>query len=147
MDGVRSGRPEARRAHHAAGIGVDTMNMESLRVENAGWFGTRTRGKEIGEESGVGILAAAKKIAACLLRFLARPRAASESLLRIEEKVSLGSKKMLFVVHCDGRRFLVATGAETVTSPIELLPERTSQLFSNHGKSTGRAKAKRESRG
>jgi flagellar biogenesis protein FliO len=44
--------------------------------------------------------------------------------LRIEEKLSLGPKKMLFLVKCSGKEFLVATGAETITSVVEVSQAR-----------------------
>jgi hypothetical protein len=46
-----------------------------------------------------------------------------ESALRIEEKLSLGPKKMLFLVHCKGRELLVATGTDSIVSMMELSSE------------------------
>jgi flagellar biogenesis protein FliO len=43
-----------------------------------------------------------------------------ESALRIEEKLSLGPKKMLYLVHCKGRELLIAAGADSIVSMMEL---------------------------
>lgn len=44
----------------------------------------------------------------------------TESLLRIEEKLVLGPKKTLYLVHCKGRDILIAAGADTIASMVEL---------------------------
>ena len=49
-----------------------------------------------------------------------------ESALRIEEKLSLGPKKMLYLVHCKGRELLIAAGADSVVSMMELSSETLS---------------------
>jgi flagellar biogenesis protein FliO len=49
-----------------------------------------------------------------------------ESALRIEEKLSLGPKKMLYLVHCKGRELLVAAGADSIVSMMELSAESLS---------------------
>ncbi len=49
-----------------------------------------------------------------------------ESALRIEEKLSLGPKKMLYLVHCKGRELLVAAGADSIVSMMELSSESLS---------------------
>jgi hypothetical protein len=46
----------------------------------------------------------------------------AEPVLRVEEQLTLGPKKMLFLVHCSGRQFLVATGADTIVSMVEIRP-------------------------
>ena len=46
-----------------------------------------------------------------------------ESALRVEEKLSLGPKKMLYLVHCNGRELLVAAGADSIVSMMELSSE------------------------
>jgi flagellar biogenesis protein FliO len=43
-----------------------------------------------------------------------------ETALRIDEKLSLGPKKTLFLVACSGKQFLVATGADTIVSMVEV---------------------------
>ena len=54
-----------------------------------------------------------------------------ESALRIEEKLSLGPKKMLYLVHCKGRELLIAAGADSVVSMMELSPERSLESLSD----------------
>ena len=49
-----------------------------------------------------------------------------ESALRVEEKLSLGPKKMLYLVHCKGREFLVAAGSDSIVSMMELSSESLS---------------------
>jgi flagellar biogenesis protein FliO len=49
-----------------------------------------------------------------------------ESALRIEEKLSLGPKKVLYLVHCKGRELLVAAGADSIVSMMELSSESLS---------------------
>ena len=49
-----------------------------------------------------------------------------ESVLRIEEKLSLGPKKMLYLVHCKGRELLVAAGSDSIVSMMELSSESLS---------------------
>ena len=49
-----------------------------------------------------------------------------ESALRVEEKLSLGPKKMLYLVHCNGRELLVAAGADSIVSMMELSSESLS---------------------
>jgi flagellar biogenesis protein FliO len=55
----------------------------------------------------------------------------AESALRIEEKLSLGPKKMLYLVHCKGRELLVAAGADSIVSMMELSPERSLESLSD----------------
>jgi flagellar biogenesis protein FliO len=38
----------------------------------------------------------------------------------MEERLSLGPKKMLFLVECEGRKFLIATGADTIVTMTEV---------------------------
>jgi hypothetical protein len=57
-----------------------------------------------------------------LTRSLSGGHASAETSLWIDEKLSLGPKKMLFLVNCGGRQFLVATGADTVVSMVEVSP-------------------------
>jgi flagellar biogenesis protein FliO len=43
--------------------------------------------------------------------------------LRMEERLSLGPKKTLFLVDCAGRKFLVAAGADTIVAMTEVRPQ------------------------
>ncbi len=52
--------------------------------------------------------------------FIVRPQAEDRSLF-IEERLSFGPKKQLLVVNCYGRRFLMASSADAVTSLVEVL--------------------------
>jgi len=52
-------------------------------------------------------------------------RAHVDNVLALDGKLSLGPKKTLFLVNCKGRQFLVATGAETIASMVEVLPVET----------------------
>jgi hypothetical protein len=51
-----------------------------------------------------------------------KSRAHAESTLKIEEKLSLGPKKMLYLVNCKGRDLLIAAGADSIISVMELSP-------------------------
>jgi len=55
-----------------------------------------------------------------LARSFHMQRMDAETSLRIDEKLSLGPKKTLFLVGCSGRQFLVATGADTIVSMVEV---------------------------
>lgn len=46
----------------------------------------------------------------------------SESDLRLIERLSLGPKKMLYLVHCKGHDLVVATGGDSIVSILELAP-------------------------
>lgn len=52
--------------------------------------------------------------------FEAKRCSEAERALRIEEKLSLGSKKTLYLVHCKGHDILIAAGADTIASVVEL---------------------------
>jgi hypothetical protein len=52
--------------------------------------------------------------------FCVRHQPDVESALRVEEKLSLGPKKVLYLVHCKGRELLVAAGADSIVSMMEL---------------------------
>jgi Flagellar biosynthesis protein, FliO len=52
-------------------------------------------------------------------------RSRVDNVLALDGKLSLGPKKTLFLVNCKGRQFLVATGAETIASMVEVLPVET----------------------
>jgi|SRR5579862_7726833 len=47
-------------------------------------------------------------------------RASAESALRLEEKLSLGPKKMLYLVSCGEKEFLIAAGADAIVSIVEV---------------------------
>lgn len=49
-----------------------------------------------------------------------------ESALRVEEKLSLGPKKVLYLVHCKGRELLIAAGSDSIVSMMELSSESLS---------------------
>ncbi len=49
-------------------------------------------------------------------------RTRREPSLKVEEKLSLGSQKQVFVILCHGQRFLLATGSESVSSLIAIEP-------------------------
>ena len=57
------------------------------------------------------------RVAAMRLRPANRPR-----LLSVAERLDLGPKKSLLVVACGERRFLVASGAETIAALLEIGP-------------------------
>jgi len=61
-----------------------------------------------------------RKILSMLSRTFVGTQQSTESALRIESKISLGPKKMLFLVGCGDRQFLIATGAETIASVTEV---------------------------
>ncbi len=44
--------------------------------------------------------------------------------LRVEERLALGPKKSLTIICCRGERFLVASGADTITAVLPLLNRR-----------------------
>jgi hypothetical protein len=47
-------------------------------------------------------------------------RAGEENALRVEEKLSLGPKKMLYLVSCREKEFLIAAGADAIVSMVEV---------------------------
>jgi flagellar biogenesis protein FliO len=53
--------------------------------------------------------------------FLKNTHAGEENALRVEEKLSLGHKKMLYLVSCREREFLIAAGADEIVSMLEVL--------------------------
>ncbi len=54
-----------------------------------------------------------------------RPRSAPHArLLSVVERLDLGPKKTLAIVACGERRFLVASGAETIAAMLEIGPAR-----------------------
>lgn len=51
---------------------------------------------------------------------LAPKRMEREGALRLEEKLLLGPKKTLYLVHCKGRDLVIAAGTDSIVSMIEL---------------------------
>lgn len=52
-------------------------------------------------------------------RFIERSQPGDRSLF-IEERLTFGTKKQLLLVSCHGRRFLMASSADAVTSLVEV---------------------------
>jgi len=44
----------------------------------------------------------------------------AQDALRLEEKLSLGPKKMLYLVSCREKEFLIAVGADAIVSMVEV---------------------------
>ncbi len=61
-------------------------------------------------------------------RLLGKTEGAAENALRIEEKLSLGPKKMLYLVSCREKEFLVAAGADAIVSMVEVSPSEAMQI-------------------
>ncbi len=59
-------------------------------------------------------------IGRCFAGFFARTQEGADSALRIEEKLLLGPKKMLYLVSCREKELLVAAGADAIVSLTEL---------------------------
>lgn len=55
-------------------------------------------------------------------RLAAKRQIARESGLAVEGRVTLGPKKSLVLVHCHGRRYLIASAGDTVAPIVEVLP-------------------------
>lgn len=85
-------------------------------------FATAVRAASIGrQDSGNSLVVRARKMLAILMSRLLPAKLARERGLVIEERLSLGTKKMLVVVSCQGRRFLVGCGAESVSAILPLI--------------------------
>jgi flagellar biogenesis protein FliO len=69
--------------------------------------------------NGFALLGALKDAAMRLVTGCAS-KAATQRHMRIEERLSLGPKKALLYVTCDGSRFLIAAGAEEIAGMIPL---------------------------
>lgn len=61
-----------------------------------------------------------ERMVSMLTRSFGMQQVGAETALRIDEKLSLGPKKTLFLVACRGKQFLVATGADTIVSLVEV---------------------------
>jgi flagellar biogenesis protein FliO len=55
-------------------------------------------------------------------------RASSKRHMRLIETLPLGAKKQLLLVTCDGERFLIGTGPESVQSILRVRSEQVSAL-------------------
>lgn len=55
-------------------------------------------------------------------------QATSDRALRVEEKLSLGPKKMLYLVRCREKEFLVAMGTDAIVTMIEIASEKQGQM-------------------
>ncbi|QNI34157.1 flagellar biosynthetic protein FliO [Alloacidobacterium dinghuense] len=53
-------------------------------------------------------------------RFARKMREGRENALHLEEKLSLGPKKMLYLVSCREKEFLIAAGADAIVSVVEV---------------------------
>lgn len=62
-----------------------------------------------------------------VVRFPGEPRSGAANALRVEEKLSLGPKKMLYLVSCREREFLVAAGADTIVSVLEVFSKKRAE--------------------
>jgi hypothetical protein len=65
------------------------------------------------------VFSAAGRILTTALSF-GRAQATTDSALRVEEKLSLGPKKMLYLVSCREKEFLIAAGADAIVSVVEV---------------------------
>lgn len=61
------------------------------------------------------------------VRFSGEARSGAANALRVEEKLSLGPKKMLYLVSCREKEFLVATGADTIVSVLEVFSKKPAE--------------------
>lgn len=55
---------------------------------------------------------------------LTRSASSAERALAVEDRVTLGPRKSLFVVRCNGRHFLVAAAGDTIGPLIEVAPRK-----------------------
>lgn len=55
-----------------------------------------------------------------LAALLCRPKGSAARVLRHVETLPLGPKRFLYLVECDGERFLVAAGGEGLSAPVPL---------------------------
>jgi hypothetical protein len=125
MDRVRGGGPEAGCTHYA--VGVVGREMESMAERIA---------------AGTGVARACHR-AYAILRHLVAPRfgrsqATVKNALRLEEKLSLGPKKMLYLVSCREKEFLIAAGADAIVSMIEVSPAASMQAAGSRKASLAR---------
>lgn len=62
-----------------------------------------------------------------LVRHVSPAASSAERTLAVEERVSIGSKKMLILIRCCDRRFLVATAGDSVGPFIEVAPRKNAR--------------------
>lgn len=65
-----------------------------------------------------------RKAARWLVQRVSPSAGATERVLAVEERVSIGPKKMLVLIRCHNQRFLVATAGDTVGPMIEIAPRK-----------------------
>lgn len=63
-----------------------------------------------------------------LAGLLGKAQAVSDSALGIEETLSLGPKKMLYLVRCREKEFLIATGNDATMTIVEVSSEQRDQI-------------------
>ncbi|HTZ90397.1 MAG TPA: flagellar biosynthetic protein FliO [Alloacidobacterium sp.] len=61
---------------------------------------------------------------------MGRTQAGADKALRVEEKLSLGPKKMLYLVSCREQEFLIAAGADAIVSVVEVSPTKPVRMAS-----------------
>jgi len=74
------------------------------------------------------VIAALGRIIAVTQSFR-KVQAGADSALRVEEKLSLGPKKMLYLVCCREKEYLVAASTDTIVSIIEVSSEKPKQAL------------------
>lgn len=70
-------------------------------------------------------------------RIAAKRRAAQESGLSVEGRVSLGPKKSVVLVHCHGRHYLIASAGDTIAPILEVLPVTSKKMPVGKSSQTG----------
>jgi hypothetical protein len=73
----------------------------------------------------------------------AKRHAARESGLSVEGRVNLGPKKSLVLVHCHGRRYLIASAGDTMAPILEVLPVASQKAAVARKPSQARSTAER----
>jgi flagellar biogenesis protein FliO len=75
---------------------------------------------------------------------LGKIQTSSESALQVEEKLSLGPKKMLYLVRCREKEFLIAAGNDATMTIIEVLPEKNDRIAEPAGAPMRQAQKKEQ---
>jgi len=57
-----------------------------------------------------------------LVAKLSRAASPARNILSVEERLTIGPKKTVMVLNCDGRRFLLVTAGEMIAPLIEIQP-------------------------
>jgi flagellar biogenesis protein FliO len=83
------------------------------------------RGKNM-ERSAIGASLAGNcgRALSALGRVFLKAQAGTNNVLRIEETLSLGPKKMLYLVRCREKEFLIAAGSDAIVSVVEVSPAK-----------------------